>query len=336
MPTTTPNPTPYPLLFNPILFPKVWGGQALRQLGKEIPPNATIGESWELADMPSTSASGAGGNPVRSVIRQGDLAGRTLAEAMNIWGTALLGSAKPTPEGNYPLLVKFLDANENLSVQVHPSPAYAFAHPECKLKHECWYILAAQPGAVIYKGLKPGTTRQALRKATIAGTIAEMMVAVPAVAGECHNLPSGTCHALGKGVLVAEVQTPSDTTFRLYDWGRTGRELHTQHALTCIDLAPAPAPTRKCTASCAERHVCNEAFTLDEFTPGAGESLGVGPAGQSAVVIMLAGQGRLQGPFEPITVHMGQTCLIPASIAEGTTLTSTAGPCTYLRAALRS
>lgn len=125
---------PYPLVFEPALMSKVWGGDRLSAFGKRISAGATIGESWEVADLGSTSASGAGGGGVRSVIANGPLRGKTLHDAIDLWGGDLLGDAKPAAGGGFPLLVKFLDARENLSVQVHPSPAYAAANPGANLK----------------------------------------------------------------------------------------------------------------------------------------------------------------------------------------------------------
>ncbi|MFG0260002.1 MAG: type I phosphomannose isomerase catalytic subunit, partial [Phycisphaerales bacterium JB041] len=242
---------PYVLTFEPILKAKVWGGRRLERLGKPLPAGVDVGESWEIADLASTSAGGGGGDAARSVISNGPLAGRTLHEAMDLWGERLLGRAARSAAGGFPLLVKFLDAREHLSVQVHPSPEYARAHPDAHLKTECWYVVDAEPGSVIYKGVRPGVTRTDFERALRAGQgggVVELLDAVPALVGDCHNLPSGTLHALGAGVLVAEVQTPSDTTFRVYDWaaefGRAGRELHVEQALACIDFSPAAAGVR--------------------------------------------------------------------------------------------
>jgi|GEM_PF-378396 len=227
----------YPFLFAPVLLEKVWGGRRLSAFGKQL--KAAVGESWEVADLATTSAGGAGGQGISSIVTNGPLTGRSLHELMKL--VPLVPASHPATA--YPLLVKFLDAAENLSVQVHPSPAYARENPSAALKSECWYILAAQPEAKIYKGLQPGTTKETFQKALTSGKgIADLLVSVPAIVGECHYLPSGTCHALGAGALVLEVQTSSDTTFRIFDWGRTGRELHIPQALACIDFEnPAPA-----------------------------------------------------------------------------------------------
>ena len=137
---------------------------------------------------------------------------------------------------SFPLLIKFLDACDNLSVQVHPSEAYAKQHPEAHLKSEAWMILDTTPEGLIYVGLKEGVTEEKLREAITNDSVPEVLHAINVKKGECYYLPSGTCHALGAGVLVAEVQTPSDTTFRVWDWGRTSREMHVDQAMECIDF----------------------------------------------------------------------------------------------------
>lgn len=233
----------YPLLFKPIYKEKVWGGRTLEKLGRTLPggPGTLIGESWELADLAQTSVSGGGGSAERSVIANGPLAGKTFSDVIRGAGADVLGDVKLTDDGGFPILLKFLDARENLSVQVHPSPDYAAEHDDAFLKSEAWYVLAADEGAVIYKGVKPGVSAERFRKAIEDNTVEALMIAVPVKPGDCHYLPSGTCHALGAGVLVAEVQTPSDTTYRVYDWGRprnTGRELHVEQAMRCITFGP--------------------------------------------------------------------------------------------------
>lgn len=309
--------SPYPLLFEPVLLPKVWGGDRLAAFCKQVPPGARIGESWEVADLAQTSASGAGGNAVRSVIANGPLRGRTLHDAMELWGNGLLGGAQPI-DGGFPLLVKLLDARENLSVQVHPSPAYAATHPGAKLKTECWYILRAEPGSVIYKGVKPGVTREAFAAHIADGSVVSDLVSVPAVVGECHNLPSGTVHALGAGVLVAEVQTPSDTTFRLYDWGRTGRELHVEAALECSDFGPPPPAVR---LDRGDAQVSTEWFGITRVRidhDGVPAAMFAGRA-----MVVLAGSVEITGaklPGGPTLAAAGQTGFIPARVDPGVLL----------------
>lgn len=323
-------PAPYPIVLTPLLYDKVWGGDRLAALGKAVKPGARVGESWELADMAATSASGAGGGAARSVIASGPLAGKTLHEAMALWGRDLLGDAQASGFGGFPLLVKFLDAREDLSVQVHPSPAYAASHPEAKLKTECWYILDAQPvngrPAVIYKGIKEHVTAAQFRAHIADGTVVNDLIAVPAIPGECHNLPSGTCHALGAGVMVAEVQTPSDTTFRVFDWGRTGRALHIEESMQCLTFpAPgAPAATRLAPDAAHSRLVTTAFFTLDEVRvrEGAPHAL---PARTCLTLIALDDGAHLAHgaqAFAAMPLARGSTTVVPAAVSDGTMLST--------------
>jgi mannose-6-phosphate isomerase len=316
MPATIP---PHPLVLEPILKAKPWGGRRLRDLGKPLTTSENIGESWELADLPATAPSGGGGEPARSVIAGGPLAGRTLHDAMALWGPDLLGHARATPGGDFPLLVKYLDAREHLSVQVHPSPAYAAEHPGAHLKTESWLVLAAEPGAEMFIGLRPGTTRDDLARAIADGTVPALMRRRPAVPGECHTLPSGTVHALGAGVLVAEVQTPSDTTFRLYDWtreyDRPDRELHVEQALACADFGEPPEPVR---AGGERSTVATTEFYTMEVVRAHCKAVHVG--GDGPVVVMVArtmGAAVASGSnaWPEVTLHAGQTCVIPAACA---------------------
>jgi mannose-6-phosphate isomerase len=254
------------------------------------------------------------------VIENGVLAGRSIADAIAMWGRNLLGEAALSPRGGFPLLVKFLDARENLSVQVHPSIAYCKAHPDAHLKTECWYIMHAEPGAKIYKGLRPGVTREqfeaALRTGQGAGVV-QCLEAVDAVKGECHNLPSGTVHALGAGVLVAEVQTPSDTTFRVYDWGRTGRELHVEQSLQCITFDVARDATRAEAGTPISRLVTTGYFEVDEMRLPAGVMTtcadGVMGSLERPQVLMVL-EGTVQLGTE--VLKQGQTALVPARIVK--------------------
>ena len=319
----------YPLKFEPIYKEKVWGGQALPKLGRALPDDAKepIGESWELVDLNESSASGGGGQE-RSVITNGPLAGKTLHEVIEQYGPTLMGRLRLTAEKSFPLLVKFLDAGQNLSVQVHPSVAYAQSHPGAHLKSEAWYIVDAQPGAAIYKGIQPGVTPQQLREAIDANTdeaVEALMIKVPVKAGDCHYLPSGTCHALGGGILVAEVQTPSDTTFRVYDWGRTDRELHIDQAMQCIKFGPPDMGAYEKRSHIAgvfttvTRLVTCEHFRIDRVRMSQEYEQEI-PYDQPAVWMVLEGSGQIRlgdsdtsvGGYSPIDFQKGETLLIPA------------------------
>ncbi len=313
--------TPTPLILSPILMPKVWGGRRLAALGKPL-PQGPVGESWEVADLGTTSASGGGGQAARSVIDGGPLGGRSLHDALAAWGPGLMGAVHTTPDGNFPLLVKYLDAREHLSVQVHPSPAYAAAHAGtggAHLKTESWYIVAAERGAELFIGLKPGVTRDDLARAIADGTVPALMRSRPAIPGECHTLPSGTVHALGAGVLVAEVQTPSDTTYRLYDWtkeyDRPLRELHIEQALACASFEEPPAAV----AASGERSaVARTEFYTMEVVRAHCTAVAVGGAGPVVVLVtrsMGAGIASRSNAWPEVTLRAGQTCVIPAACA---------------------
>lgn len=323
--------TPYPLLFRPIFKEKVWGGRALETLGKKLPPG-NIGESWELVDLDSTSASGGGGGAEHSLIDNGPLAGKPIRNAIKQWGADLLGNTRLTPAGAFPLLVKFLDAREHLSIQVHPSPEFCKCDSAAHLKTECWYILHTSKvnghEPVIFKGLKPGITRAQLEAAVQNETVPEVMQSFPAIVGECHNLPSGTIHALGAGVVVAEVQTPSDTTFRVYDWakeyGRKGRELHVRQTIECTDFGPPPASVSMKPGQSEARLVTTEFFRVDEWRLKAGESKSLTSRPNFAhSITILAGTGTIESSssqFAPVAITAGATALLPAAMLKSATL----------------
>ncbi|MBL0926384.1 MAG: class I mannose-6-phosphate isomerase [Phycisphaerales bacterium] len=315
----------YPLLFQPILKNKVWGGRALERLGKPLPPGVNVGESWEVADLLSTSPDGGGGDAAHSLVTNGPWRGLGLDAVIRSHGAAVLGSMNPaTPKSvrawtGFPLLVKYLDARENLSVQVHPSPAYAAAHPGAHLKTEAWYIVDCEPGAVIYKGVKPGVTAASFAKHIAGDTVVDDIHAVPVRPGDLHFLPSGTVHALGAGVLVAEVQTPSDTTFRVYDWGRTGRTLHVEQALACIDFTGGPpVPGVRSDGSPRCPLVRTDYFELAEIRVDAGGRTPADTGGLPVVWMCLKGSGRIESrtrAFEATPVATGATVLLPATLA---------------------
>ncbi|MEM9414633.1 MAG: type I phosphomannose isomerase catalytic subunit [Planctomycetota bacterium] len=313
----------YPLLFEPIYKEKVWGGRAFERLGRTLPGDADtpIGESWELVDLASTSASGGGGNAEHSVIANGPLAGTSIDALIDEHQSRITGDIAGATAA-FPLLIKYLDASENLSVQVHPSPEYAAVHPEAHLKSEAWYIVDAKPGAVIYKGLKPGVDADQFRAALAANhddAVLPLLNTVPVAAGDCHYLPSGTCHALGAGVLVAEVQTPSDTTFRVYDWGRTHRELHVDQAIACIDFesAPSDGPSqwevrvdRREPTARRERLVRCPFFQIERIDAKAGHTR-TWWAHQPEVWMLLSGQIAVSPrDGEPVVIGRGQTALL--------------------------
>jgi mannose-6-phosphate isomerase len=294
----------YPLKFKPIYKQRIWGGQRLRDVfGKNLPAGQKIGESWELADLPED----------KSVIANGELAGQTLHSAIEQFSEKITGHENfPLP---FPLLIKILDAEDILSVQVHPDPETCRQMGKGEPKTECWYIIAAEPGAVIYKGLKKGVTKEQFAKAIEQGTVAEMLVKVPVRAGECHFLPAGTAHAIGPGLLIAEIQTPSDTTYRVFDWNRvddTGRarDLHVEEAIESINFNQSDdelfVTTIGLLADC-------EYFTINKGHQGKNCELLLSP-GQMKTLIMLSGRGTILGTGgDIIEFSAGDCMLIPVA-----------------------
>lgn len=225
---------PYPLRLAPFFRDYLWGGRKLQAaLGKNLPTDGVWAESWEIVDHAEHS----------SQILNGPLAGTSLRQLSQNHPTWLHGHEA---SGTLPLLLKYLDCQRVLSVQVHPDDAYAGRMDPPDLgKTEAWYIIAAEPAAVLYAGLKSGVTASDLRTALAAGTVEQCLHAIHPQPGDCVFIPAGTVHALGAGLLVAEIQQASNTTFRLFDWNRVDahgqpRELHVEQSLEVIDFSSGP------------------------------------------------------------------------------------------------
>lgn len=293
----------YPLKFRPILKQRIWGGQRLREYGKQIPSGEKIGESWELADLPED----------KSVISNGVFAGKTLSWAISNYPKEITGDENFT--GPFPLLIKLLDAQDILSVQVHPDEQTCERLGKGEPKTECWYIIAAEPGAVIYKGLKKEVKKDTFAAAIENGNVAELLTKVTVKAGECHFLPAGTAHSIGAGLLIAEIQTPSDTTYRVFDFNRvddTGkpRQLHIEAALESIHF---DASEDNLSVTTTGRLVDCKYFKIDKGHQGQNCQLLLS-AGKMKTLIILAGLGTIL-PTEgnPVEFKTGDTILIPAA-----------------------
>jgi len=297
----------YPLKFKPIYQQRIWGGQKLWEVfGKDLPAGQKIGESWELADLPND----------KSVIPNGELAGMTLHSAIEQYPKEITGNENFSLP--FPLLIKILDAQDVLSVQVHPDPETCRRTGKGEPKTECWYIIAAEPDAVIYKGLKKGVTKEQFAEAIEKGTVAETLVKVPVGVGECHFLPAGTAHAVGPGLLIAEIQTPSDTTYRVFDWNRvddTGkaRELHIAEAMESINFNQSAddlyVTTIGLLADC-------EYFKINRGHQGQNCELLLAP-GKMKTLIMLTGRGRILGTDGNIVEFRAGDCLLVPAAYKG-------------------
>lgn len=235
-------------------------------------------------------------------------AGKTLSALLAAKGEAILGEARSLPDGRFPLLLKLLAAAERLSLQVHPDAAAAAAlAPPAAMKAECWYVLASQDGYIL-KGCKAGVTEADFRRALAGGddgaALERLVERYEVRPGDFHYLPAGTVHALGPGVVVAEVQTPSDTTFRVSDWGR-GRTVHVDQALRCIHYGPAADPP----GAAGEVLVRSEHFTVRRLVQPIGE-LALSP-GRCVAWMVLAGAGRIRSEgHDTVPLAGGRRCCL--------------------------
>lgn len=325
----------YPLVCQPRMVAKMWGGRELaRVASKTLPDDRPIGESWEVFDFPPHAVGADGRLPgddplgwTSAVIADGPLAGVTLHQLMLDAQSDLLGDshAVTTQHGpQFPLLVKFLDARQDLSVQVHPPQSYADTHANAFVKNECWYILDRTPGARILAGATPGTTRATLEQSVLDGTCDRKLNAIPVEVGQCYYLPSGTVHALGAGIVAAEVQTPSDTTYRVFDFNRvepaTGklRALHVDQALDCIDFH-APPPQAKTILNGSAMLVDAPQFRLAGFKT---KRLTIEMKRRVSVLMPLDADARVNGtPVRRSQCAVLPACLGTASIESDTPAT---------------
>ncbi|HEV3118021.1 MAG TPA: type I phosphomannose isomerase catalytic subunit [Gemmataceae bacterium] len=303
--------------FIPYLRPMVWGGRRLGEvLGKTLPSDECYGESWEVSDHPQH----------RSVIATGADAGQTLRCLMQEHPEQLLGSAARR-HVTFPWLVKFLDACDWLSVQVHPDEeAVKRLWPGEGSKTEAWFVLDAAPGSRIYAGLLPGVHEKELRASLAAGKAADCLHHFQPKTGDCLYLPAGTVHAVGGGVLMAEVQQTSDATFRLFDWNRRdaqgkARTLHIDQALACIDWKRGPVQPIRSNYSWRPTHAVSERQSLVqcpyfhlEFRRQA-DAFTCGGEGKLQLLIALGGSGRLLMTPKEEPVKIGQAWLLPAEMS---------------------
>ncbi len=317
-------PTLYPFRFQPIFRRYVWGGRRLGTvLGKPIGPERDYAESWEVVDHGAD----------QSLVSHGPLAGYSLHRLVQQYPEELLGKHRGWTQ--FPLLCKFLDAHQNLSVQVHPNDqqAHHLTPPDWG-KTEAWVILDTLPGSKIYAGLKRGFDRDALAREVARGTTALCLHSFEPQVGDCVFVPAGIVHALGAGLLVAEIQQSSDTTFRLDDWNRLGadgkpRPLHIEAALQTIDYergpihCQIPQPTGRPESCCLVR--CDK-FVLERWHIEQPVVLG-GDDGCHLLVIL---EGCLHVQRDPAAcgLQRGATLLIPA--ASGPLQLTPQGPTTFL------
>jgi mannose-6-phosphate isomerase len=316
----------YFLRFKPIFRRFLWGGRRLEaMLGKSLPPGNDYAESWEIVDHGAD----------QSVVTNGPLTGKTLADLARQFGENLLGRHASESHNRFPLLLKFLDCNRTLSVQVHPNDEQAsHLSPPDLGKTEAWVVLAAEPRSKIYAGLKPGVTRAQLADAVAKGRCDELLHQFEPGVGDCVFIPAGTVHALGAGLVIAEIQQASDTTFRLFDWNRVDAEgkpraLHVEKSLEVIDydrgpVSPVqPLPTDE---PGRERLIECDKFLLDRVTLHGSKT--VGGDGRFHILACVQGSLCVEDRAQDGMLALGDTGLLPA--ASGRTGLASAAPSVVL------
>ena len=300
-----------PIALTSSLHETLWGGQSLAELaGKSLPPDVRIGESWETE--------------LANVARNSPYTGRTLGELGTTYGTRLYGERAVEVLGErFPLLAKFIDARQQLSVQVHPDDVYAAVHEDGKLgKTEVWYIRHAEPGGSIVYGVREPTSAADVRAAIAANRLEELLRVEEVRAGDVIFVPAGTVHAIGAGVVLYELQEYSDITYRLYDYGRLQddgrpRALHLESALAVMRFTPNTSPrvrpvmrppsdgrTRRVLAAC--RYFVLEEILLDGAVTGSTD------AASCEIVTMLGGGLTLSSAAGACDLRRGETAVLPA------------------------
>ena len=286
-----------PLTFEPIFMERPWGGRRLETLfGKKLPAKASIGESWEIVDRPEA----------QSIVRDGPLHGKTLHELWTQHQQEIFGDVAKF--SRFPLLIKLLDAQEKLSLQVHP-PENIARKVGGEPKTEFWYVAITDSNADLFFGLRKAMTRNQFEEAVRAGTVADYVHKIRVTAGNAMFLPAGRLHAVGAGNLLVEIQQNSDTTYRVFDWNRVdengkARQLHVDQALQCInfdDIEPKLIEPK------GELLVRHELFEIQKWDLNSPRE--IAPLGQFAIIGCLTGLLRCSDiDFAP-----GKFCLLPAS-----------------------
>jgi mannose-6-phosphate isomerase len=298
----------------PIYQYRLWGGRRLADLlSAPLPSAGPIGEAWVLSDRDDHS----------SQVANGPLKGRTIGQLLKQSPEQLLGKLAQRFR-RFPLLLKFLDAREMISVQVHPSDVHTDLLPAGETgKTEAWVVLEAETESRVYAGLKPGTTREDLRRALANGTMVDDLVCFTPKGGDGVFLPAGTVHSLGDNVVVFEVQQNSDVTFRLYDWGhvdaKTGqpRALQVDQALACVDFAAGAAglvtPVVEATTPVGRERLfhCKHfwLWRLQGHSP-----FTVGAAGVPRVLVCIEGAGQVEHGGATYALGKGDVLLLPAVV----------------------
>lgn len=300
-----------PLRLQPLFKQRPWGGSRLAQQWQKPEANSTgWAESWEVVDLGED----------QSRVLGGPFDGRLLHDLVREYPGEFLG--RHAACGQFPLLLKFLDAAETLSVQVHPNDPQATAiAPGQRGKSEAWVILSAEPHSRMCIGLKPNVDRATLERHLADGTVEQCLHSIAVQAGDVISVPAGTVHAIGAGIALAEIQQPSDLTLRLFDWNRRDpqgrpRPLHIEHALQCIDFSRGPVSPHLPRENIASDHRCEELISNEHFLwrrhTSTGQKFQLPDEDRCRIVSAIAGQADVQSASGRVFLSLGESLLIPA------------------------
>lgn len=306
--------TLYPMRLHPCYKSQIWGGDKLKKQFNKTDAPLITGESWELASLPNGD----------SIVDDGIYEGYMLTDLEAIDHDSFWGSK--CPKGQFPVLIKLIDANKDLSIQVHPSKDTAIEENGEHAKFEMWYIVEADPQSFIYYGLKQYMTRDELPWRAENGTICEVLNKVPVHKGDVFYVLPGTIHAIGAGIVIAEIQQSSDTTFRLYDYGRLDaygkpRELHLDRGTACADVRPITSESCR-----AINGIQTSDFTLTEmflceffkaYCIDVRQSITLNSSGISFQhILCVEGSGTIQFDGKDYSLDRGDSFFIPAALGK--------------------
>lgn len=308
----------YPLKFKPLYKDYIWGGRNLERLGK-ILPAGIIAESWEVSCHPDGI----------SIVSNGLFEGTPLPELIKKYGRLIVGAALPKKDIiKFPLLVKFIDANADLSVQVHPDDEYARLNENGEYgKNEMWYIISAKPGAKLIYDVAPGTGKEAFRLALESENLESCLKYVEVLPGDAINIPAGLIHAVGKGIMLVEIQQNSNSTYRVYDFNRVGKDgnkrpLHIKKAMDVIDFSSKRRKEkynglgiRLSTGSSKKFLVANKYFSAELYDID-GEVGETADGSRFYIYTFIKGEGKIVYGMDSVNVKLGESVLIPASMGK--------------------
>ena len=304
----------YPLKFAPILKDKIWGGTKLKTLFGKPATSDHLGESWELSGYEGDE----------SVVTNGFLAGNNLAELLEVYMGDLVGDKVFERYGlTFPLLFKLIDANDNLSIQVHPNDETARARHNSLGKTEMWYVVDADPGAELIIGFAHDSSKEEYSEAVERGEVERLLQRVPVQRGDVFFIPAGLVHAIGRGVVVAEIQESSDITYRIYDYKRKDangheRELHVAQALDVINFAASRQPKTPYEPKLNEpvTLVSCDYFTTNTLHFDREVVRDYAPLDSFVAYMCLDGAFTIVCDGSETPVQRGETVLVPAAINE--------------------